>query len=240
MASTKDYKEYILDNLESLNGITCRPMMGEYLLYYNGILFGGIYDDRLLVKIVDNNKKYHMEEAIPYKNAKPMFLVDNIDNQELLESIILDTYDGLIKNSGGVMEDKRITEEEATKEYEKGCKKAKKLLEDPDKVEEILQKLERKLKKIPFVGDTFSIVPAMISLVRSYIKGEYTEIPLGSIAGIISALIYILSPIDVVPDVVPGAGYLDDVAVLLVCLKAGASDDIKDYQKWREENNKNI
>ena len=138
------------------------------------------------------------------------------------------------------MNQKEITEEQAKKEYEKGCKKAEKLLENPDKLEEFLQKLEKKLKKIPLVGNTFSIVPAMISLVRSYVKKEYTEIPLGSIVGIISALIDILSPIDLIPDGVPGAGYLDDAAVLLVCLKAGAEDDIKEYQKWRDDNNKNI
>ena len=80
----------------------------------------------------------------------------------------------------------------------------------------------------------------MISLVRSYVKKEYTEIPLGSIVGIISALIYILSPVDLVPDTVPGAGYIDDAAVLIVCLKAGVEDDIKDYQKWRNEHHKNI
>lgn len=138
------------------------------------------------------------------------------------------------------MNEKEISEEQAKKEYEKGCKKAEELLENPDKLEEFLQKLERKLKNIPLVGNTFSIVPAMISLVRSYAKKEYTEIPLGSIVGIISALIYILSPIDLIPDAVPGAGYLDDAAVLLVCLKAGAEDDIKEYQKWRDDNNKNI
>ena len=70
-------------------------MMGEYLLYYNGILFGGIYDDRLLVKIVDSNKKYNMQKSIPYESAKPMFLVDDIDNQETLRDIILDTYKDL-------------------------------------------------------------------------------------------------------------------------------------------------
>ena len=72
-------------------------MMGEYLLYYNEILFGGIYDDRLLVKIVDNNKKYQMKETIPYENAKPMYLVDDIDDQEQLKSIIEDTYKDLKK-----------------------------------------------------------------------------------------------------------------------------------------------
>ncbi len=95
MASTKEYKDFILDNLSLLDGITCKPMMGEYLLYYNGVLFGGIYDDRLLVKIGKSNKKYNMEEAIPYSGAKAMFLVDNIDDRELLKEIVLDTYKDL-------------------------------------------------------------------------------------------------------------------------------------------------
>ena len=59
MATTKEYKDFVLEQLNLLDNINCKPMMGEYLLYYNGILFGGIYDDRLLVKIVDNNKKYN-------------------------------------------------------------------------------------------------------------------------------------------------------------------------------------
>ena len=91
MASTKDYKEFVLEQLSLLDNIVSKPMMGEYLLYYNGVLFGGIYDDRLLVKIVESNKKYNMEEAIPYPNAKPMFLVDDIDSRETLRDIVLDT-----------------------------------------------------------------------------------------------------------------------------------------------------
>ena len=98
MATTKDYKDFILEQLNLLDNITCKSMMGEYLLYYNGILFGGIYDDRLLVKIVDNNKKYNMQESIPYESAKPMYLVDDVDNQEVLRDIVIDTYKGLIKN----------------------------------------------------------------------------------------------------------------------------------------------
>ena len=97
MATTKNYKDYILEQLNELNNIVCKSMMGEYLLYYNGILFGGIYDNRLLVKIVDNNKKYNMKESIPYENAKPMYLIDNVDNQELLRNIVIDTCAGLRK-----------------------------------------------------------------------------------------------------------------------------------------------
>lgn len=66
--------------------------MGEYLLYYKKTSFGGIYDDRLLVKIVDNNKKYNMAKEIPYDTAKPMYLVDAVDDKEILKEIVLDTY----------------------------------------------------------------------------------------------------------------------------------------------------
>ena len=97
MATSKSYRDFILEQLSILNDINCKSMMGEYLLYYNGILFGGIYDDRLLVKIVDSNKSYNMEKVIPYKNAKPMFLVEDVDNQEILSDIVLDTCKDLIK-----------------------------------------------------------------------------------------------------------------------------------------------
>lgn len=91
MATTKGYRDFVLEQLSLLDNVTYKSMMGEYLLYYNGILFGGIYDDRLLVKIVDSNKKYNMQKAIPYEGAKPMNLVDDIDNPETLKEIILDT-----------------------------------------------------------------------------------------------------------------------------------------------------
>ena len=97
MATTKDYKDFIIEQLNLLDNITCKSMMGEYLLYYNGLLFGGIYDDRLLVKMVDSNKKYNMQESIPYESAKPMYLVDGVDNQEVLRDIVLDTCKDLRK-----------------------------------------------------------------------------------------------------------------------------------------------
>ena len=97
MATTKGYRDFILEQLNLLDNITCKSMMGEYLLYYNGLLFGGIYDDRLLVKIVDSNKKYNMQESIPYESAKPMYLVGDVDNQELLRDIVLETCKDLKK-----------------------------------------------------------------------------------------------------------------------------------------------
>lgn len=91
MATTKDYRNFVLEQLNLLDNITCKSMIGEYLLYYNNTLFGGIYDNRLFVKIVDGNKKYNMQESIPYDGAKPMYLVDDIDNQETLKEIVIDT-----------------------------------------------------------------------------------------------------------------------------------------------------
>lgn len=103
MASSKDFHHFILEQLSILNNITSRPMMGEYLLYYDGLLFGGIYDDRLLVKKVNSNQKYGMEEVIPYPNAKPMYYVSDVDNVDLLRSIVIDTCNGLnVMKTGGV------------------------------------------------------------------------------------------------------------------------------------------
>ena len=95
MATSKEYKEFILEQLGLLDNITCKAMMGEFLLYYNNVLFGGIYDNRLLVKIVDTNKKYNMQEQIPYESAKPMYLVNDVDNKELLKEIVIETSKGL-------------------------------------------------------------------------------------------------------------------------------------------------
>ena len=94
MATTKEYKDFIIEQL-SLDEITYKSMMGEYLLYYKGVLFGGIYDDRLLIKKVDTNRKYNMRESIPYDNAKAMYLVEDIDNQENIKDIVTNTYKGI-------------------------------------------------------------------------------------------------------------------------------------------------
>ena len=95
MATTKEYRDFLLERMDLLDSITCRQMMGEYLLYYDQILFGGIYDERLLVKIVDDNKKYNLKEAIPYDGAKPMYQIEDLDDKETIKNIIVDTAKNL-------------------------------------------------------------------------------------------------------------------------------------------------
>ena len=91
MPTTKEYRDLILDKLGLLDNISYKSMMGEYLLYYNKILFGGIYDNRLLIKIVETNKDYNLKEAIPYENAKPMYFAEDIEDKEFLKEIVINT-----------------------------------------------------------------------------------------------------------------------------------------------------
>lgn len=97
MSSSKEYLEFILEQLSDLEGIEYRYMMGEYILYYKGKIFGGIYDDRFLIKPVKSaidfmpNAKYE----IPYKNGKEMLLMDDVDNKERLAELIKIMYDEL-------------------------------------------------------------------------------------------------------------------------------------------------
>ncbi len=128
-----------------------------------------------------------------------------------------------------------FNEQKAQEELKKGYEQAKNLLNDQDKIERFLQRLEKKLKVIPIAGDKLANIPVMVSLVRSFAKKEYTNIPMGSFIAITSALIYFVSPIDIVPDSIPLLGYIDDAAVVAACWKLVESD-VKEYVKWREDN----
>ena len=90
MASSKNYLNYILESLSDLPDISYRPMMGEYVLYYRGKVFGGIYDDRLLVKLVPSALSYLKNPIFdfPYEGAKQMILVDELEDKVFLSGLI--------------------------------------------------------------------------------------------------------------------------------------------------------
>lgn len=110
--------------------------------------------------------------------------------------------------------------------------RAEALLSDQGKLEHFLQDIEKKLARLPFGGDKFSAIPGMISMVRSYIRRDYSKLPKGTILAIIGALIYFFSPIDALPDFILGAGLLDDAFVLNACLKLVKSD-VDDFRNWQ-------
>ncbi len=97
MASSKEYLEFILEQLSELDDITYRAMMGEFILYYRGKIVGGIYDDRLLVKPIKSAISYMPNATYesPYEGAKEMLLVDNVDSNEYLTQLFDMMYDEL-------------------------------------------------------------------------------------------------------------------------------------------------
>lgn len=97
MASSKEYLNFILDQLSLLDGVSYRAMMGEYIIYYRGKIIGGIYDDRFLIKpvktallLMPNAKK-----ELPNEGAKEMLLADNIEDKEFLKELLEKMYDEL-------------------------------------------------------------------------------------------------------------------------------------------------
>ena len=97
MASTKEYLNYIMDQLSELDEISCRSMMGEYILYYREKVIGGIYDDRLLVKPVPAAIRM-MPDAhteLPYEGAKEMLLVEDVDDREFLCELVRSIWEEL-------------------------------------------------------------------------------------------------------------------------------------------------
>ncbi|MEG1805977.1 MAG: YkvA family protein [Clostridia bacterium] len=132
-----------------------------------------------------------------------------------------------------------VLNEKATKELsvllKENSEKAKEYIGDEDKLEKLIRKVEEKLKQIPKIGEALAIIPTFLLLLNSYIKKEYTEIPVGSLLAIVGALIYFIAHIDLIPDSIPIAGFLDDIGVIALALK-WVSDDVEEYKKWRELN----
>ena len=97
MASSKEYLDFILEQVSELDNVSYKAMMGEFIIYYKGKIIGGIYDDRLLVKPVQSAINY-MPNAVyelPYDGAKEMLLIDDVDNKEFLIGFFDAMYDDL-------------------------------------------------------------------------------------------------------------------------------------------------
>ncbi len=89
MPSSKEYLEFILEQLSQAEGVSWRAMMGEYILYCRGKVFGGIYDDRFLVKAPPSAlaMMQDAEREIPYEGAMEMLLVDRVEDPVFLREL---------------------------------------------------------------------------------------------------------------------------------------------------------
>ena len=97
MASSREYLDFVLEQLSELQDITYKAMMGEYIIYYQGKIVGGIYDDRFLVKPVESAIRLmpNAEYELPYEGAKEMLLVDQIENKDFLAELFNAMYEEL-------------------------------------------------------------------------------------------------------------------------------------------------
>lgn len=120
---------------------------------------------------------------------------------------------------------------------EENKEKAKAFLDDDERTENLLRDFEEKLKLIPKIGNRAADIAVMISMIRAYVKKQYTEVPIGTILLAVAALIYVVNPWDLIPDYIIGVGLLDDAAVLAAVLQA-IHMDLQKYKQWQKDNNK--
>lgn len=116
--------------------------------------------------------------------------------------------------------------------FQENYQEAEKMLNHPDRIDRMLKRLEKKLKGLPKLGGALAYIPKMGMLINSYIRGQYTDVPIGTIVGVIGVVMYFVLPIDAIPDFVPGVGYLDDAAVASGSLYL-VKNDLDEYMRWR-------
>ena len=115
--------------------------------------------------------------------------------------------------------------------------KAKAFLDDDEKMEKLFRDFEDKLKLIPKIGNRASDIAVLLSLIRAYVKKQYTDVSPSTIMLAVAGLIYVVTPVDLIPDYILGPGLLDDAAVIGIVLQA-IQMDLNKYKKWQVANGK--
>lgn len=170
---------------------------------------------------MDTNYKYKNEQKDISTEQFALMIIESVNDNS--------------NNSDGNASKKdlfvREIAEKIAKIFEGYKTKAVEFLKDAKELEKLLLRVDDKFKSIPKVGDKLAYIPELILLVRSYAIKEYTDISKIEIIAIIAALLYFVSPIDVIPDSIPVAGYLDDALVAGIIVK-WCDEDLEKYMEW--------
>ena len=132
---------------------------------------------------------------------------------------------------------KEYSERKLKKALDENKEKAKAFLDDDEKMENLFQEFEKKLRLIPKIGKRASDVAVLLSMLRAYIKKQYTDVSIATILAAVAGLIYVVNPMDVVPEYIIGFGIVDDAAVIGIILQA-MHMDLNKYKKWQKANGK--
>ena len=161
-------------------------------------------------------------------------------------TIGLDSFTELVKGNLAILENApenkvsenaygRLDDQKAEAALQKGIIEAEKTVDDKEKLSDLLIRLKEKMKTMPMVGSVLTNIPTMFRLLSSYLKGEYTDILKKQLVILVSAISYLVAPIDLVPDFIPLIGLLDDIAVISACVKL-ISPELEKYLEWRKNN----
>ncbi len=126
-----------------------------------------------------------------------------------------------------------ISLDKAKQVLSSGISQAQEMMKDTGKIDELLEKAEKKLQEVPTIGAALSDLPVMLQMIKSYITKEYDVVSPKVIASMVSSLLYIVTGKDLINDSIPVLGQLDDIAVVAVALKINEKE-IADYRAWRD------
>ncbi len=132
----------------------------------------------------------------------------------------------------------KFSKEKIKRELQKKEIKAKKMIENPHVMENVLSKIDNKMKRtVKLLNEVIDEIKLLFSLVEDVFSKKYTDIPFGSVIAVLGALLYFLTPIDLLPDFLPIIGFTDDIAVILFVIKQ-IKHDLDKYQDWLKKKNR--
>ena len=123
--------------------------------------------------------------------------------------------------------------EKAKEVLEEGAVQAQELIKDPSKIQDLLKQIQDYLEGLPIAGTTFAKVPVMVSMVKSYITKEYTEVSPKVVVSLVSAFLYLVKKQDILPDSIPLIGRVDDIAVIGLAINL-CGKELDAYSAWKE------
>lgn len=194
---------------------------------------------------LDQNTPYNVEAWKPgdntgkvvYGGREYSLLIYNgkqVMNWQLAAAGVKSVYNQLVNSLGPNIPMVFIYDMSQVPQKRSSKGKAESILKDKKAMNELLNRAVKQAQEVPGLGPYLAYIPLLCSMVYDYVNKDYRAVPVGTIIGITAALLYLVSPVDLIPDFIPVVGQMDDAAVIAYVLKS-VNNDLKEYQKWKTE-----